>query len=108
MDEGRRRKRWTALTERMGSLFSADTGADHTEALVESDRLARAFASLGHGQRIALVLRYYVDLSIADIAFAVDAPESTVRSRLRHALGAMRAALDAQERTMPVRATTDD
>ena len=42
--------------------------------------------SLPRSQRTVVVLRYYADLSLVDIAEVVGRPASTVRSDLRRAL----------------------
>ncbi len=57
------------------------------------DALARAFPRLTADQRIAVVLRFYRDLSVDDIARLVGAPRGTVKSRLHHAMRQLREAL---------------
>ncbi len=71
---------------------------DSASAFAEQDALDRAMAGLNADQRIALVLRYYLDLPVEAIAERTGAPVGTVKSRLRLALGAVRAGYDAQER----------
>ena len=44
------------------------------------------------------MLRYYLDLSLDDIAAVLDIPVGTAKSRLHHAVPALRAALEADER----------
>ena len=73
---------------------------DTTASVAERDALDRAFARMNADQRIALVLRYYLDLPLDAIAERTGAPVGTVKSRLRLALDAMRAAYEAQERTV--------
>ena len=73
--------------------------ADAASSIAERDAVGRAFASMNADQRIALVLRYYLDLPVEAIAERTGAPVGTVKSRLRLALAAMRAAYEAQERT---------
>lgn len=50
------------------------------------DELARALARLPHRQRTAVLLRYYLDLSVRDAAEVMDCPESTVKTLTRRAL----------------------
>lgn len=50
-------------------------------------------------QRLILVLRFYQDLSLTDVAATLRIPEGTVKSRTNRALSAMRAALDADARS---------
>ena len=66
-------------------------------------RFERAFARLSVEQRAVLVLLYYEDRSVAEIAATLGISAGTVKSRLHAARAAMRAAIDADSR-MPVRA----
>lgn len=61
--------------------------------------LARAFETLNEDQRIAVVLRYWADLTVEEIAERVAAPAGTVKSRLHHAMDRMRSALEPREVT---------
>jgi RNA polymerase sigma factor (sigma-70 family) len=72
--------------------------ADTAGASAERDALGRAMEGMNADQRVALVLRYYLDLPVEAIAERTGTPVATVRSRLRLALGAVRAAYEAQER----------
>ena len=46
----------------------------------------------------AIVLRYYLDLTVPEVADALGIPEGTAKSRLHHSMAALRAALDADAR----------
>lgn len=59
----------------------------------DRDAIGRAFASLSPDHRIAVVLRYYRDLPVEEVARAVGAPVGTVRSRLHYALRHLRTVL---------------
>lgn len=48
---------------------------------------------LPHKQRMVVVLRFYEDLPLLEIARLLDRPPATVRSDLRRALGRLRKAL---------------
>lgn len=86
-------------TPRREVRWIGDRGAgDEQAVLAERDALGAAMRSMGVDQRIVLVLRYYLDLSVGEIAARTGAPEATVRSRLRLGLQAARAAYEAQER----------
>jgi len=61
--------------------------------------LAHAFEALNEDQRIAVVLRYWADLTVEEIAERVSAPAGTVKSRLHHAMDRMRSALEPSEET---------
>lgn len=59
----------------------------------DRDAIGRAFAALSPDHRIAVVLRYYRDLPVEEVARAVGAPVGTVRSRLHYALRHLRSVL---------------
>jgi RNA polymerase sigma-70 factor, ECF subfamily len=60
----------------------------------DRDRLERAFRGLNADQRIAVVLRFYGDLPVEQVARAVGAPVGTVRSRLHYGLKQLRRSLE--------------
>ena len=94
-DEMRRRRRPLAdhdLLETDGWL------PDASVSVADRDQLDRAFVRLTGDQRSAVILHYYLDYSLAEIATIVDIPVGTVRSRLHYAKRALRAALDADRR----------
>jgi RNA polymerase sigma-70 factor (ECF subfamily) len=76
------------------SLAIADVAGD----AIERDRMRRALRRLSPEQRCAVVLRYYEDLTVDEIARRTDIPAGTVKSRLHQALRELRAALAADER----------
>lgn len=78
-----------------GTAVTAVTAAPD---FAERDALGRALASLNPDQRIVLVLRFYLDLSLEAIAARTGAPLGTVKTRLHHGLRAVRAAYEAQDR----------
>lgn len=57
------------------------------------DGVWRVVESLPTAQRVVVVLRYYEDLSLVDIAALLGRPQSTVRSDLRRALIQLRRSL---------------
>ena len=74
---------------------------DATDALSEvhdRDQLERAFRRLSVEHRAVVVLHYYLDLSIAEIADTLGVSEGTVKSRVHHAMRGLRAAIDADAR----------
>lgn len=71
---------------------------DTTANVAERDAMDQALADMNPDQRIALVLRYFLDLPVEEIAQRTGAPVGTVKSRLRLALDAVRARYEAQER----------
>jgi RNA polymerase sigma-70 factor (ECF subfamily) len=57
-------------------------------------------------QRAILVLQHYVGLSLAEIADVLGIPIGTAASRLHYAAQALRAALDADGRTIDLEERT--
>ena len=80
-------------------LLGAD-GAEADPAISVADReqLDRAFQRLSVEQRAVIVLQYYRDLTLTDIAVVLQVPVGTVRSRLHYAKRALRAAIEADAR----------
>jgi RNA polymerase sigma-70 factor, ECF subfamily len=70
---------------------------DFRDLIHTRDELARAFVLLSADDRIALVLRFWADLSIEAIAERLGIPPGTVKSRLHHALARLRAGLRGPE-----------
>ena len=68
-------------------------------ALADRGQLDRGLQRLPTEQRTLLVLRYYADLSVPEVAEVLGVPSGTVKSRLHYAMEALRAALDADART---------
>ena len=74
------------------------SGPDGFPSFADRDEIERAFERLTQDQRTVLTLFYFADLSLADTAAALGVPVGTTKSRLHHALGALRASLAADER----------
>jgi RNA polymerase sigma-70 factor (ECF subfamily) len=72
--------------------------ADSSSGFADRDALERAFRHLDPDQRSLIVLYYYLDLSLAEVAAAVGIPAGTAKSRLARARETLRAALDADAR----------
>ena len=64
--------------------------APEHDARLDSADMLEQLAALDGRQRAALVLRYYNDLSYQEIAEALGVPLGTVKSRINHALRALR------------------
>ncbi|HUE78456.1 MAG TPA: sigma-70 family RNA polymerase sigma factor [Sphingomicrobium sp.] len=63
----------------------------------DSDRLRRAIRALPPEQRAAIALFHFEELSIAEVAVALDVPAGTVKTRLMHARRKLRDALGGDE-----------
>jgi RNA polymerase sigma-70 factor (ECF subfamily) len=98
--EARRSRAWNANVR----LLSTDEsgGGDDTVALDNRDRLERGFRRLPPEQRAMLVFTHYLGLTPTEIAERLRIPVGTANSRLHYAHRAMRAAIEADERTVNV------
>jgi RNA polymerase sigma-70 factor (ECF subfamily) len=72
--------------------------ADSAIAVADRDALERGFRRLDPEQRSLIVLYYYLDLPLPEVAAALRLPEGTIKSRLFRARASLRAALDADAR----------
>lgn len=88
------------LRQVLQSLFRRDQPHPESEAVrheAESE-LWRAVRALDDKHRIPVILRYYHDLPVAEIAETLGIPVGTVHSRLNHARERLRARLREEER----------
>ena len=67
-------------------------------ALADRDALEHAFRRLDPVQRSLIVMYYYLDLPLAEVAEALSLPVGTAKSRLSRARETLRAALEADAR----------
>ena len=92
--------RWRRLARRPEEALPACGGGpgvpDHTAEIADRDFLLRALAGLPRRQRAVLVLRYFDDLSEAEIAEILGCSLGTVKSHAARALSRLRAAAAAQ------------
>lgn len=87
-DQGRKRSR--LLPAGLAPLEHVQAA----EPCSETDwELVQALQTLPEEQRTTVVLRFFQDLSLPQIATVMNVPEGTVKSRLHTALGKLRAAL---------------
>ena len=93
VDRHRRAKTRDAVTGRL-RLHRSGVHHDPDVALVESVRAA--LARLEPDLRATVVLRYYADLTVTDIARLLDLPDGTVKSRLHRAAAVLRLALQEE------------
>ena len=89
-----RRQRRRPVVDISDAIGSLATTADVSSEAIDRDAIARAFARLRPDQRIVVVLRYYGDLTVPQIAAQTGLPEGTVKSRLHTSLRAMRVEID--------------
>jgi RNA polymerase sigma factor (sigma-70 family) len=75
-----------------------ESGLDHAAAM----DIRSAVASLHRRQRTALILRYYVDLPVRDVAAAMECPEGTVKTLTSKAIASSRQSLPLAASTLLV------
>lgn len=69
--------------------------ADDTAWVADRDWLGRELLRLDIDQRAVIVLHYYLDLPVSEVAQILDIPYGTAASRLHRGLEAMRSAIDS-------------
>jgi RNA polymerase sigma-70 factor, ECF subfamily len=79
-------------TPAASARFSAP---DQAEAIVRRDALGSALATLTAEHREVVILRFYFDLTIDQIAARTGSGAGTVKSRLHYALRYLRSAVDS-------------
>ncbi len=83
IDGARRRSRWN----RAASLLrAAEVTADLADQVVTQDVMLTALKDLSPRQRACVVLRYYQDLPVAQVASALGVAEGTVKRYLSEAM----------------------
>jgi RNA polymerase sigma-70 factor (ECF subfamily) len=97
-DRARRDRRRRVLEIHLPSP-GGTSGTDPETVAVINDLLERGLSRLSAEQRAALVLTYYVDLPLADVAAVLGIPLGTLKSRLHRSLAALRAAVEADGRS---------
>ena len=98
--EARRRTRMRAEI-RMLPMHGQAESADIL-TVNDRDQLDRAFRRLTLEQRAVLVFHHYVGLAMPEVAQRLDIPLGTAKSRLHHATAALRASLEADDRSTPM------
>jgi RNA polymerase sigma-70 factor (ECF subfamily) len=93
-----RRIRFIALD----GIADAAGRTDSFKRVLDADEVVRTIAALDVDLRTVVILRFWADLSVDDIALRLDWPVGTVKSRLHRALARMRTDLEAGgEREVP-------
>ena len=93
--EARRTRHWQPGLR----LVETDTPSDDPSvSIADRDQLERAFRSLSVDHRAVVVLHYYLDLPLTEVADVLGVPVGTVGSRLHYAMKGLHAALDAAAR----------
>jgi RNA polymerase sigma-70 factor (ECF subfamily) len=96
-DEAKRRPDWAPDWESQAS--GSLRAPDQYSAVLDRDQLEQGFRHLSVEHRAVLVLRCLLDMPVEQVAEALGVAPGTVSSRLSRAIGALRAALEADSRT---------
>jgi RNA polymerase sigma-70 factor (sigma-E family) len=93
-----RRTSWwrrNTLWARPEDAAPVPVASDHAQRSADRDEVWTLLLTLPERQRAALVLRFYEDLSDAEIAGVLDCAVGTVRSQISRALASLRATVPA-------------
>ncbi len=86
--------RWRSVTKDRRAHVRAAAQPPPTPPDEAVDRLVEALGTLPIEMRRALVLHHLCDLSVADVARELDAPEGTIKARLSRGREALRDAME--------------
>jgi len=94
-DRLRRRSRTATVVDISAAIATHGSERDPAAAAGDRDEMERAFAALDPERRIVIVLRFYADLTVEQVAERVGIPAGTVKSRLHHGLRDLARELDS-------------
>ena len=94
IDGARRRTRWSRVAP---LLRPADMTPDPADQVSDHDAMLTALRSLSPRQRACVVLRYYQDLPVAEVAAVLGGGDGTVKRYLSEAMSHMAARLSSAE-----------
>jgi RNA polymerase sigma-70 factor (sigma-E family) len=83
LDQHRRNTRWRRL---LPFLAQPEAVRDATDAVADRDGIRTALQSLSPRQRACVVLRFYEDLPVAEVAACLGCGEGTVKRHLSDAM----------------------
>lgn len=89
-----RRGRWWSVVK-LAAPEQPRSGPED-EAIQRTD-LEQAMRSLGHDDRLALYLRYYMDLPLSEVATVLGVSETAAKSRIHRAAQGLKPAIDVPE-----------
>jgi len=90
-------KRRAALKAVSNELASNDPDSCDCELLADCGPVRAALANLPAGHRAAVALFYLEEMSVAEVAVALEIPVGTVKTRLMNARRKLRAALNGED-----------
>lgn len=94
LDQYRRQRRLRLLLPRLGGGSNTETVPDHSEGTDRRLDLQAALGSLTPRQRACVVLRFYEDLPVAEVAHRMRVSDGTVKRHLSDASARMAAVLE--------------
>jgi RNA polymerase sigma-70 factor (ECF subfamily) len=89
--EARRTPTW--LPDTVLPPSQEPVSGDPFGAVLDRDELERGFRRLSVDHRVVIVLHYLLDMTLEQIAEALEVPRGTVYSRLSRAMGSLRSAM---------------
>jgi RNA polymerase sigma-70 factor (ECF subfamily) len=95
-----RKRRWRQIVqspEEVGRLLPEGIGSTSVSDRGEGQVLRQAITSLNYKYREVIVLFYYEEFSIAEIAALLNEPQGTVKSKLHRARNRLRNLLEKEE-----------
>ena len=95
IDGTRRRSRWNRVAP---LLRAASVAPDPADQVSDRDAMLTALRGLSPRQRACVVLRYYEDLPVAEVAFALGVSDGTVKRYLSEAMDQVAIRLASTER----------
>lgn len=98
IDHLRRSRRTTPIADVQDALhvFPPGTGSDERSEDLEPRAVSEAVAALAEGKRLVVVLHYWLDLPLDEIAGILGIPVGTVASRLARAKSELRSVLEGE------------
>ncbi|HSL32058.1 MAG TPA: sigma-70 family RNA polymerase sigma factor [Candidatus Limnocylindrales bacterium] len=98
--EARRERRGGPAIQLLPDDADVSAAPDQFRAVADRDQLERGFRRLTPEQRAILVLQHFAGLSLAEIADVLGIPVGTAGSRIHYAARALRAAIEADSRSV--------
>jgi RNA polymerase sigma-70 factor (sigma-E family) len=97
INENNSRFRRRRVTERLVDAVPEPPPQPPTDPLSDSEALLKALRRLGPRQRAVVVLRFWMDMSEAETAAALNCSVGTVKSQASRALAALRGSAELME-----------
>jgi RNA polymerase sigma-70 factor (ECF subfamily) len=97
----RKEKRRTQVEGHAKLDAAAAVTHDSSADVAERDWVVSKLDSIGIDQRAVIVLHYYLDLPVTEVAEILDIPYGTAASRLHRGLEALRASMRSEDEVVP-------